>query len=143
MGISPCCKKDFTISNNTDMNLQPPMSTEPNIQISRKIKQAIREIPGLSTEDNNDQSNNINTGGTFMKEYISILSTKQKSLSILQYQEDFLFDYISMSKLRNMAMSNPPPSLILKVNILLKLIKHCRSVDQTRKLKKILISLIR
>jgi hypothetical protein len=121
MGISPCCKKDLTISNNSDMNLQvQPMTTEPNILNSRRVNLTMKEMTGLTTENNYDHSDFINREGTFMKEYISILSARQKSLSILQYQEDFLFDYISMNKLRNIAMNNPPPTLILKVKILYK-----------------------
>jgi hypothetical protein len=111
----PCCRKDAKNLIASDLNLQPPVSTETNANKIRKINTTMKDLNGLTTE-NNELTDNILRDGTFMKEFISILSNQQKSISILQYQEDFLFDTPRMNKLKNLTANNIPPNLVLKVN---------------------------
>ena len=111
----PCCRKEAKNFVTNDLNLQPPITTETHANKIRKITIGIKDISGLTTE-NNELTDNIIRDGTFMKEFISILSSQQKSISILQYQEDFLFDTVRINNLKNLTGNGIPPILVLKVN---------------------------
>ena len=114
MGTTVCCRKDYTVSQDSDLNLYQNLGTEPNTSLSRKASSPnfIKEASGLTT-DFNEKIGLDFIEGTFMRDYISIL--RNQDTTILLNQEDFSVDINRMNKLKNLTFNNIPSILVVKV----------------------------